>query len=96
MQLRLHREVEVIEFGDAGERHHDVRVADIDPLPGAGDVETGRATIDDGPLRIGTRAGTKTLTRSELGFEVDLGLFAVAPDEVRTSQRPTRRRCGSP
>ena len=45
-------------------------------------VETGRATIDDGPLRIGTRAGTKTLTRSELGFEVDLGLFAVAPDEV--------------
>ena len=45
-------------------------------------VETGRATIDDGPLRIGTRAGTKTLTRSELGFEVDLGLFAVAPDEA--------------
>ncbi len=40
-------------------------------------VETGLATIDDAPLRIGTRAGTKTLTRSDLGFEVDLGLFAV-------------------
>jgi len=40
-------------------------------------VETGLATIDDAPLRIGTRAGTKSVTRSELGFEADLGLFAV-------------------
>jgi len=45
-------------------------------------VETGLATIDDAPLRIGTRAGTKTLTRSDLGFEVDLGLFAVDESDV--------------
>lgn len=38
-------------------------------------VDTGRADIDVAPLRIGTRAGVKTLTRSELGFEVDLGTF---------------------
>lgn len=45
-------------------------------------VETGLAAIDEVPLRIGTRAGTKTLTRSELGFEVDLGLFAVDESDV--------------
>ncbi|MBF4561909.1 diaminopimelate epimerase [Microbacterium sp. VKM Ac-2870] len=45
-------------------------------------VDTGRATIDDAPLRIGTRAGAKTLTRSDLGFEVDLGAFAVEGDVV--------------
>lgn len=36
-------------------------------------VESGWASIDDAPLPIGTRAGVKTLTRSDLGFEVDLG-----------------------
>lgn len=45
-------------------------------------VQSGLATIDDAPLRIGTRAGTKTLTRSDLGFEVDLGLFAVEDGDV--------------
>lgn len=45
-------------------------------------VETGLATIDDAPLRIGTRAGVKTLTRSELGFEVDLGRFVVDESDV--------------
>lgn len=45
-------------------------------------VEAGLASVDDGPLRIGTRAGTKTLTRSDLGFEVDLGLFAVDESDV--------------
>ena len=45
-------------------------------------VEAGLATIDDAPLPIGTRAGTKTLTRSDLGFEVDLGLFAVDESDV--------------
>ncbi|GAA1640178.1 diaminopimelate epimerase [Microbacterium flavum] len=44
-------------------------------------VEAGLATID-APLRIGTRAGTKVLTRSDLGFEVDLGLFAVDESDV--------------
>lgn len=45
-------------------------------------VETGRASIDDAPLRVGTRAGTKTLTRSDLGFEVDLGRFIVDEADV--------------
>ncbi|MFC7927297.1 diaminopimelate epimerase [Microbacterium laevaniformans] len=45
-------------------------------------VDTGRADIDAAPLRIGTRAGIKTLTRSDLGFEVDLGVFAIDGDTV--------------
>jgi len=32
------------------------------------------------PLRIGTRAGIKTLTRSDRGFEVDLGTWRVDAD----------------
>ncbi|MFT3798660.1 diaminopimelate epimerase [Microbacterium sp.] len=44
-------------------------------------VETARATID-APLRIGTRDGVKTLTRSDLGFEVDLGRFVVDDADV--------------
>ncbi|WP_136587942.1 diaminopimelate epimerase [Microbacterium hydrothermale] len=44
-------------------------------------TDTGLASIDEG-LRIGTRAGVKTLTRSERGFEVDLGAFAVEADET--------------
>jgi diaminopimelate epimerase len=39
-------------------------------------VDAGLASIDDG-LSIGTRAGIKTLTRSERGFEVDLGEYRV-------------------
>ncbi|WP_431804156.1 diaminopimelate epimerase [Microbacterium sp. bgisy203] len=51
-------------------------------------VEAGLADIDAAPLRIGTRAGTKTLTRSEPGlgatpgFEVDLGLFAIDESDI--------------
>ena len=45
-------------------------------------VETGLADIDAAPLLIGTRAGTKRVTRSDLGFEVDLGLFAVDETDV--------------
>lgn len=44
-------------------------------------TDTGLAPIDEG-LRIGTRAGVKTLTRSDRGFEVDLGAFAVEADET--------------
>lgn len=44
--------------------------------------ETGLADIDAAPLLIGTRAGTKRVTRSDLGFEVDLGLFAVDETDV--------------
>ena len=45
-------------------------------------VDTGRADIDAAPLRIGTRAGIKTLTRSDPGFEVDLGVFAIDGETV--------------
>ena len=43
-------------------------------------TDAGLASIDDG-LRIGTRAGVKTLTRSDRGFEVDLGAYVVEADE---------------
>lgn len=40
-------------------------------------VETGLTHLPDGAtVAVGTRAGTKTLTRSENGFEVDLGVWA--------------------
>lgn len=44
-------------------------------------TDTGLADISGG-LRIGTRAGVKTLTRSDRGFEVDLGEFLIEPGEV--------------
>lgn len=44
--------------------------------------ETGRVALDDGPVAIGTRAGVKTLTRSDLGFEVDLGRWREEAAEV--------------
>src|SRR5688500_15887767 len=45
-------------------------------------ADTGLATLDDGPLAIGTRAGVKTVTRSDLGFKVDLGPWRVEQDDV--------------
>ncbi len=55
-------------------------------------TDTGLASLDDA-LRIGTRAGVKTLTRSDRGFEVDLGAFAVDADEtlVRAKGLPVAR-----
>lgn len=41
----------------------------------------------DAPLRIGTRAGVKTLTRSERGFEVDLGVWVVDESDVLVRAR---------
>ncbi|TQK19236.1 diaminopimelate epimerase [Microbacterium sp. SLBN-154] len=41
----------------------------------------------DGPVPIGTRAGVKTLTRSELGYEVDLGAWSVEPEETLVRAR---------
>ncbi|MFF7681312.1 diaminopimelate epimerase [Microbacterium sp. NPDC007973] len=49
-------------------------------------TDTGLASIDEG-LRIGTRAGVKTLTRSDRGFEVDLGAYAVEADETLVRAR---------
>ncbi|MFT4280717.1 diaminopimelate epimerase [Microbacterium sp.] len=51
-------------------------------------VETGLATISaDQPLRVATRAGTKTLTRTDSGFEVDLGVWRPEADEVLVRAR---------
>ena len=49
--------------------------------------ETGLATLDGAPLAIGTRAGVKTLTRSDLGLEVDLGAFAIEETDTLVRAR---------
>jgi diaminopimelate epimerase len=48
--------------------------------------QTGMASVDGG-LRIGTRAGVKALTRSDDGFEVDLGVFRIEPEETLVRAR---------
>ncbi|KQZ82297.1 diaminopimelate epimerase [Microbacterium sp. Root166] len=50
-------------------------------------ADTGLASLDEGPLAIGTRAGVKTVTRSDLGFEVDLGPWRVEQDDVLVRAR---------
>ncbi|GAA1948004.1 diaminopimelate epimerase [Microbacterium deminutum] len=50
-------------------------------------ADVGWATLDGAPLAIGTRAGVKTLTRSELGFEVDLGPWRVDEADVLVRAR---------
>ncbi|MEN2737867.1 diaminopimelate epimerase [Microbacterium sp. X-17] len=44
--------------------------------------QAGWAVLADEPVLIGTRAGVKTLTRSERGIEVDLGAFRIEDAEV--------------
>ena len=48
---------------------------------------SGWASLDGEPLAIGTRAGVKTLTRSDLGFEVDLGPWRVDEADVLVRAR---------
>ncbi len=50
-------------------------------------AEVGWASLDEAPLAIGTRAGVKTVTRSELGLEVDLGPWRVEGDDVLVRAR---------
>jgi diaminopimelate epimerase len=50
-------------------------------------VDAGLADIDAGPLRIGTRAGVKSVTRSDLGFEVDLGVWRAEAGETLVRAR---------
>ncbi len=50
-------------------------------------VEGGWAVLGDEPLAIGTRAGTKTVTRSDGGFEVDLGPWRIEPDDTLVRAR---------
>ena len=50
-------------------------------------ADTGWALLEDSPVLIGTRAGVKSVTRSDLGFEADLGTWRVEPDEVLVRAR---------
>jgi diaminopimelate epimerase len=45
-------------------------------------VDAGWAFIDDAPLAIATRAGVKHVTRSDRGFEVDLGAWRVESGDI--------------
>jgi diaminopimelate epimerase len=49
--------------------------------------EVGWAQLDGNPLSIGTRAGVKTVTRSDRGLEVDLGPWGVDESEVLVRAR---------
>ena len=50
-------------------------------------VDVGWADVDGAPLRVGTRAGVKTVTRSDRGYEVDLGRYTVDEAEVLVRTR---------
>ncbi|MFT4307266.1 MAG: diaminopimelate epimerase [Microbacterium sp.] len=50
-------------------------------------AETGLAEIGAEPARIGTRAGVKTLTRDDAGFEVDLGPWSIDEKDVLVQAR---------
>lgn len=50
-------------------------------------ADAGWIDLDESAVLIGTRAGVKSVTRSELGFEVDLGPWRVEPDEVLVRAR---------
>lgn len=55
-------------------------------------VDVGWADVEDAPLAVGTRAGVKTVTRSdgtlgERGYEVDLGPWRVEDAEVLVRTR---------
>ncbi|MET0201522.1 MAG: diaminopimelate epimerase [Gaiellaceae bacterium] len=50
-------------------------------------ADAGWAGLDDSPVLIGTRAGVKSVTRSDLGFEADLGTWRVEPDDVLVRAR---------
>jgi diaminopimelate epimerase len=57
-------------------------------------LNTGLATLDDvGEIPIGTRNGVLTVTRSDLGYEVDLGAFRIESGEplVRAKGLPVAR-----
>ena len=50
-------------------------------------ADAGWAALEGSPALIGTRAGVKSVTRSDLGFEADLGTWRVEPDEVLVRAR---------
>ncbi|MFF2488606.1 diaminopimelate epimerase [Microbacterium sp. NPDC058062] len=50
-------------------------------------ADVGWADVDGEPLKVGTRAGIKTVTRSDRGYEVDLGPFVVDDSGVLVRTR---------
>lgn len=50
-------------------------------------ADAGWVDLDGGPVAIGTRAGTKQVTRSARGFEADLGPWIVADTDVLVRAR---------
>ncbi|WP_345802126.1 diaminopimelate epimerase [Microbacterium sp. AZCO] len=95
--LRVVRSAAVDEGDEAAEWFMDYRNADGSKAEMCGNgirvftrylLETGLASLDGGdPLPISTRNGVLPLTRSDLGFEVDLGRFRVEEDETLVRAR---------
>lgn len=50
-------------------------------------AESGLAEVGTTPLLIGTRAGVKTVTRSDNGYEVDLGVWRSTGEDVAVRAR---------
>jgi diaminopimelate epimerase len=51
-------------------------------------LDAGLAVLgDDETILVGTRNGPLAMTRSDLGFEVDLGVFRIEPDETLVRAR---------
>ena len=50
-------------------------------------ADAGWVELEGSPALIGTRAGVKSVTRSDLGFEADLGTWRVEPDDVLVRAR---------
>jgi diaminopimelate epimerase len=50
-------------------------------------ADAGLTDFDAGPVPIGTRAGTKVVTRSDRGFEADLGPWVIAEGDVLVRAR---------
>jgi len=51
-------------------------------------VESGLATLENGAsIAVGTRAGVKTITRADNGFEVDLGVWRAEAEDVLVRAR---------
>jgi diaminopimelate epimerase len=98
--LRVVRSAAIDEGSDAGsagaEWFMDYRNADGSKAEMCGNgirvfarylADAGWAVLGDSPVLIGTRAGVKSVTRSDLGFEADLGTWRVDPDDVLVRAR---------
>ena len=98
--LRVVRSTEIDEGADAAsagaEWFMDYRNADGSKAEMCGNgirvfarylADAGWAALEGSPALIGTRAGVKSVTRSDLGYEADLGTWRVEPDDVLVRAR---------